>query len=163
MQADRPEAAGENAPTWTLILALAALIIVVGAARLSVEAPFFYRQSLVTSAGVAPVPQDDADTPVLDSALRSAVAALPADSVCVITRDSWSRDYFRASYLLMPRNVWPVAPLLTQYPPSIEMISAAIVHREADCLLVQPDVPIPPGWRRLTKGAYSSYVRANQP
>jgi hypothetical protein len=158
MHADRPDAVDAIPPTWTLTLVLVVLVIVVGAARISVEAPFFYRHSLVTSAGVAPVPQDDADTPGLDSALQSAATALPADSVCVITRDSWSREYFRASDLLMPRDVWPVAPLLTRNAPSIETIAGAIARHGANCLLVQPGVPIPHGWRLLTGGAYAAYV-----
>jgi hypothetical protein len=158
MQADRPDAVGGVTPSWMLTVALVVLVIVIGAARISVEAPFFFKHALVTSAGVAPVPQDDADTPALDRALRSAATALPADSVCVITRDSWSREYFRASYLLMPRDVWPVAPLLTRNPPSIEMIAGAIARHGANCLLVEPGVAIPPGWRLLTSGAYAAYV-----
>lgn len=161
-QPERPKAEGAPSPTWALTLALLVIVVVAGAARLAVEAPFFYRPSLFTSAGLAPVPQDDAHTPALDAALRAAASALPAASVCVITADSWNRDYFRASYLLMPRNVWPVAPLLSRFPPLVATITDAITKRGADCLLVQSGVRIPPGWRLLTAGVYASYVPEGQ-
>lgn len=154
----RPDMADRPTPTWTLALVLVALVIVVAATRISVEAPFFDRQPLVTSTGLAPVPQDDAATPALDDALRNAAAALPANSVCVITADSWSRDYFRASYLLMPRHIWPVASLLTRNPPSIGTISTEVRRRGANCLLAQFAVPIPHGWRPRTGGVYTLYV-----
>jgi hypothetical protein len=83
--------------------------------------------------------------------------------VCVIAADSWDRDYFRASYLLMPRKVWPAAPLFTAYPPSQGMITGAISHHGADCLLVQSGVPIPHGWRLFSGGAYAAYLLPSQP
>jgi hypothetical protein len=141
-----------------LLAVLLGLIIVVGMSRLSVEAPFFGRSSLVNSAGWAPVPQDDRNDPEVDLALRRAAHALPAGAVCVIGRDSWNRDYFRASYILMPRRVWPAAPLLSVPEPPIGTLTAALSSHHADCLLVSPGAAVPDGWRRVSDGAYATYI-----
>ncbi|MGH2388332.1 MAG: hypothetical protein ACRDIE_09015, partial [Chloroflexota bacterium] len=126
-----------------LLLVLLGLIVLVGAPRISVEAPFFGPSALVSSAGLAPVPQDDPNAPPVDMALRRAASMLPASSVCVIARDSWNRDYFRASYILMPRRVWPAGLLLPEPTPTLGMLSAALSTRRADCLLVPPGSAIP--------------------
>src|ERR1035437_7919821 len=162
MLAERGTATDEFPPPRVLMLVLLAMIILVGASRLSVEAPFFGSASLVTSAGLAPVPQIDPYNPAVDQALQRAAIAVPPGAVCVIARDSWDRDYLRASYLLMPRRVWPAARLLANRSPSIGTIAAALSNRKADCLLVQPGTPVPGGWRRVIDGAYAAYVPARR-
>lgn len=141
-----------------LSVVLLGLIVLVGMSRLSVEAPFFGRSSLVNSAGWAPVPQDDRNAPEVDLALRRAASMLPVSSVCVIARDSWNRDYFRASYILMPRRVWPAAPLLSRPVPSPGTLAATLSSRHADCLLVPPAAAVPDGWLRVSGGAYAIYI-----
>jgi hypothetical protein len=141
-----------------LPVVLLGLIIVVGMSRLSVEAPFFGRSALVNSAGWASVPQDDRNDPEVDLALRRAAHALPTGAVCVIGRDSWNRDYFRASYLLMPRRVWPVAPLLSVPEPSIGTLAAALSSHHADCLLISPGAAVPDGWLRVSDGTYATFI-----
>jgi hypothetical protein len=160
LQAERRASSdgSDSASALPLLLVLLGLIVLVGASRLTVEAPFFGRSALVSSAGWAPVPQDDRNAPAVDQALRHAAHVLPAGAICVIGQDSWNRDYFRASYILMPRRVWPVTPLLAGPIPSLGLLTTALTGHQADCLLVQPGAAVPDGWRRVTGGAYAAYV-----
>ncbi len=144
-------------------LALVVLIVVIGVPRLSVERPIFRSGSLIQANGSAPVPQDDANPPAVDRAFAAAATFLLRDAICVISQDSWNRDYFRASYVLMPRRVWPVAPLLAAWPPSARMLARAAHDRHATCLLVSADVPVPSGWHRATDGAYALYLPGERP
>jgi len=142
---------------------LVGLLVVVGVPRFSVESPFFRPDTLTQAGGSAPVPQDDPSSSAVDRAFEAAAAILPRGAVCVISQDSWNRDYFRASYVLMPRRVWPVAPLLAAWPPSSRALARAARERYATCLLVSAGIPVPSGWRRSTEGAYALYVLGGRP
>lgn len=153
-----PPGYGESGQARWYLLVLVLVVLIVGAPRISVEARFFGSGAVLHADGSAPVPQDDANPSRIDLAFRAARARLPSDATCVIARDSWNRDYFRASYLLMPRRVWPIATLLTTAPPVLSTVSASLRVRAARCLLAPAGTPIPTGWRHETSGAYSLYV-----
>ena len=134
------------------------VVLAMGIPRIAVEAPFFRSGAIIHADGSALVPQDDANSAPIDQAFRVAGAVLPREITCVIARDSWNRDYFRASYVLMPRPVWPVARLLTTSLPGLATVSRSLEAREARCLLASAGTPIPRGWQRETLGVYSLYV-----
>jgi hypothetical protein len=135
-----------------------ALLLLVDLPRLRGEWRFFQPGILYDAVGGAPVPQDDALTPGVDAALRRAALLLPVDSVCVIAHSSWNRDYFRASYLLLPRRVWPADALLDGSRLTPEILRAALQAHHAGCLLVPTGVAAPTGMRRLTTGGIALYT-----
>ena len=140
-----------------LVVAVLGVLVVLGSARSAAELRFFGTRSPYTAPGMAPVPQDDTETPALDASLRAVAAMLPRDATCVIAVDAWRRDYFRASYILMPRRIWPAADL-----PSDVSLTPAALHqvmalRHASCLLAAPGTDVPPGLRQAYSGAIVLY------
>ena len=113
------------------------------------EFRFFVQGSLVDAQGGQPVPQDDAVTPALDTSLARAAALLPRAAICAVATGAWNRTYFRASYLLMPRRIWPVGPGFADGPLSVARIAATMTAHRAECLLAAAGVPTPPAMRRL--------------
>jgi hypothetical protein len=140
------------------LIVLVALIALAGP-QLAAEWRVFHDRSLISSSGGAPVPQDDAATPALDAALRAAAALLPRDATCVVAVDAWQRTYQRASYLLMPRRVWPAA----DEPSSVssDQLSRALASRHAQCALVPAGGATPSGLRLAHGGAIALYVTGN--
>ena len=132
--------------TLAAVLALALLITW---PQVRGELRFFAQGSLVDAQGGQPVPQDDTLTPALDASLARAVALLPRAAICAVATGAWNRTYFRASYLLMPRRVWPVGLGFADGPLSVEEIAATMAAHRADCLLAAAGVPPPPAMRRL--------------
>ncbi len=141
-----------------IVLAMLVLVLVVGSTRFTGEWRFFRPTPLVSADGSAPVLQDDAADPAVDAAFRAAARAIPSDATCVIAQDSWNRDYFRASYLLMPRRVWPVSDRLSGALPSPRVIADAMQNRRASCLLIRSGQQAPAGLQRVDTGAYLLYV-----
>jgi hypothetical protein len=76
----------------------------------------------------------------------------------VIALDGWQRDYFRASYLLMPRAVWPYRQDPAHGPATALALRAAMTLHHATCLLAGAGIGVPSDVARVTGGAYSLYV-----
>jgi hypothetical protein len=142
----------------TLLLLLLVVALLFSAGQLRGELRFFTGASPFNPAGQAPVPQDDPLTPILDRALRAAAHLLPARAICVIALDSWQRTYFRASYLLQPRRVWPAVAPPSTGPLPVGLVRAAARTHAATCLLAPPDQPVPPGWSLVHGGVVDLYV-----
>lgn len=119
----------------------------------------FDRQSPYSTGGYAPVPQDDAQRPAFDAAIRAIAARLPHTATCVIAVDAWRREYFRASYLLMPRRVWPAGQSPRTAPYTTAQLLEAAEARQASCLLTLPGQPAPAAFRRLRSGMVALYMR----
>lgn len=141
-----------------LALLVVVMLLVLDRSQLATEWRFFHYRALVSAAGFAPVPQDDAATPALDAALRAAATLLPRGAVCVVGVDAWQRTYFRASYVLMPRRVWPAA----NRPSSVStaQLDRALALHHAGCALVPPGGAAPSGLRLDHGGAIDLYVAA---
>src|SRR5579885_3262780 len=137
-------------------LMLVVLVLVVWP-RLQGEWRFFQPGSLVSPDGSAPVLQDDAADPAADAAFRAAAAHLPANATCVIARNAWYRDYFRATYLLMPRRVWPAVDD-PRTPITSAVLKDTVLARHASCLLIPPGSTAPAGFRQVTAGTYALYM-----
>ena len=146
-------AAGRFGPL--LLVVLVGLLI--DAPRLRDELRFFHGPNLVAADGGAPVLQDDQATPAIDNAFRTVARILAPGVTCVIARDSWHRDYFRASYLLMPHQVWPVAALLVDPLPTALQITTALHEYAAQCLLAPASLAVPSGMQLLWRGDYNLY------
>jgi hypothetical protein len=138
-------------------LAVLILLIVVDASSLITEMRFFSPSPVVSQDGSAPVPQDSIRDPRIDDAFRRAAAVLPAAATCVVDKDSWHEDYFRASYIMMPRHVWPYADRASGAPTQADLARAVKLHA-ATCLLLSATSPVPGGVVRRTRGAYSLFV-----
>lgn len=144
------------------LLAVVAVLLVMaalGGSGLANEVRFFAPGSLVSVSGDVPVPQEDRRTPALDAALQRAALHLSRGATCVIAYDSWRREYFRASYLLMPRRVWPAVARQDETPISAQVLTAALAAHRTGCLIAPPGVTLPAGLRRITSGAVSLYLR----
>lgn len=144
--------------TLAVVLALAVLITW---PQVRGEFRFFAPGNLVDAQGGQPVPQDDAVTPALDASLARAAALLPRAAICAVATGTWNRTYFRASYLLMPRRIWPVGPGFADGPLSVAQIAATMAEHRADCLLAAAGEPTPPAMRRLleaSRGGLALYV-----
>lgn len=131
------------------LAAVLALAVLLSWPQLRSEFRFFTPGSLVDVQGGQPVPQDDAITPALDASLARAAALLPRTAICAVATGAWNRTYFRASYLLMPRRMWPVGSGFADGPLSVAQIAATMAAHRADCLLAAAGVPVPPGLRQL--------------
>jgi hypothetical protein len=135
-----------------------AFLILLNASAISSELRFFLSNSVTNADGSAPVLQDSGRDPRIDAAFRTAASLLPTTATCVISTDSWHEDYFRASYIMMPRRIWPYRISFSAAPPSALDIAAALVEHNATCALLSADVRPPQDLYRLTHGAYSLYV-----
>jgi hypothetical protein len=133
-------------------------LIVLDRSSLQDELRFFRVQSPYTAPGVAPVPQDDVETPALDAALRGMIPLLPRDASCVIAVDAWQRDYFRASYLLMPRRIWPAVDRPTTVPLGTAALGRALAQHRAGCLLAPAGTAAPSGLRLARGGVLALYL-----
>jgi hypothetical protein len=142
-----------------LLLILLVIVVLLDAGRLGGEWRFFQGGSLFDTRGDAPVPQDDPLTPALDAALRAASLFLPRDAICVIAADSWQRTYFRASYLLQPRIVWPAVAGPAVAPVLADRLRGALRSHRATCLLVPAGWPVPSGWSLAAHGAVNLYLK----
>jgi len=143
------------------LAAVLALAVLISWPQVRDEVRFFAPGSLVDAQGGQPVPQDDAVTPALDASLVRAAALLPRTAVCAVATGTWNRTYFRASYLLMPRRVWPVGTGFADGPLSAIQIAATMAAHRANCLLAAAGVPVLPGLRRLlaaSGGGLALYV-----
>jgi len=143
-----------------LVLLFLAFLVWLDAPRLAGEWGFAHNTEIIARDGSAPVPQDDLLTPGLDASLRRAAALLPADAVCVIAQHAWSREYFRASYILMPRSVWPAVDRPGLPTLTASVLSQALFKRHAGCLLAAVGLPIPAGFRLLVAGDLNVYLAA---
>jgi hypothetical protein len=141
-----------------LAAATLALLLVVGEPGVERELQFFLPGAVISQDGSAPVPQDDPRNPAVDAAFREAASDLPASATCVIDQDTWNEDYFRASYIMMPRQVWPYTGEADGGTPSAADIRVAMIARHATCALLRAGTPEPTSLVRLTFGAYSLYV-----
>lgn len=142
------------------LAAVLALAVLISWPQVCDEVRFFATGSLVDARGGQPVPQDDAVTPALDASLVRAAALLPRTAICAVATGAWNRTYFRASYLLMPRRVWPVGPGFADGPLSAAQIAATMAAHRANCLLAAAGVPKPVAMRRLAAsgGGLALYV-----
>jgi hypothetical protein len=135
------------------------LFVAVTISSLKDELRFFSPTGITAADGSAPVLQDSNRSPAVDSAFRRAASALPRSSVCVIDKDAWHEDYFRASYVMMPRRIWPYGDNALKTPLSLANVLAAMRAHHAACLLASIGTPIPTGLRRSTvTDSYSLYV-----
>jgi hypothetical protein len=139
-------------------LLVVACILILGAPELSTEWQFFVPGNLSAPTRVAPVLQADPLNPMIDSAFVHADRVLPPTAICIIALDAWHRDYFRASYLLMPRQVWPYQQQLTDTPAPTAALRAAMQRRRATCLLAGAGVRVPVNLVLASRGVYSLYV-----
>jgi hypothetical protein len=98
--------------------------------------------------------------PEVNTAVKLAASRLPASAVCVIDRDAWTDDFERASFLLLPRRLWPVAEQPLTGPATAAQLGAAMAADHAHCLLARPSTVVPNGLTRLTSAYYSLYVTA---
>jgi len=142
------------------LAAVLALAVLISWPQVRDEVRFFATGSLVDARGGQPVPQDDAITSALDASLVRAAALLPRTAVCAVATGAWNRTYFRASYLLMPRRVWPVGPGFADGPLSAAQIVTTMATHRANCLLAAAGVPTPVAMRRLAAsgGGLALYV-----
>ena len=150
-----------DARFFVTLAAVLALAVVITWSQVHGEFRFFVPGNLIDAQGGQPVPQDDALTPALDASLARAAALLPPTEVCVVATGAWNRTYFRASYLLMPRRIWPVGPGFADGPLTVAQIAATMTEHRADCLLAAAGVPTPPAMRRLlaaSGGGLALYV-----
>jgi hypothetical protein len=145
---------------------IALLVLVVlaaaGGSGLQHELRFFSPASINASTTSPPVPQYNPGAPAVNAAIRLAAGKLPASAVCVIDKDAWTDDFQRASFLLLPRRVWPYSEASTQRSPTAFDLAAALSLHHAGCLLADRPTAVPAGYTRLTRGAYSLYVAAGR-
>ncbi len=141
---------------------IALLVLVIAAAadagRLVVELRFFSPAALVATGGFVPVPQYNPGLPAVDRAVRLADSRLPQSAVCVIDRDAWTDDYQRASFLMLPRRLWPYADIPATGRADTAQLRAAMSAHHATCLLASDTAVVPAGLGRLTDAYYSLYV-----
>jgi hypothetical protein len=148
----------QSDPFRWVAAATTALLLVLGLPALQAETRFFEPAAVIGANGSAPVPQDGDTSLANDKAFRLAASILPAGSTCIIAVDAWNGDYFRASYILMPRHVWPYVNAPESGTPTATALSAALATHGATCLLVGRHTAVPTRARRLTTGAYSLYI-----
>jgi hypothetical protein len=150
--------------TRTLLgLALLFCLLLLDWPELGVEWQFFLPGNLDSRLRVAPVLQADPLDPAIDRAFTQAAPLLAPTAICVIALDAWHRDYFRASYLLMPRQVWPYQQDLTDRSATSAALRRAMQQRHATCLLAAPGVPAPRGLVPVTRGVYDLYLSRGRP
>lgn len=141
-----------------IALATLMLVVLVDVPKIRAELLFFWPSPISAASGSMPVPQYNPRSPRIDDAFRLAARALPASATCVIDRDAWNDDYVRASYIMMPRRIWPYTTLSTLVPPTSTNLSRALRIHNASCLLVGAQTAVPPRMLRRTSGVYSLYV-----
>lgn len=147
-----------NRPFALPALVLLAVLLLLDRSRLAIELRFFQARIPLVAPGVAPVPQVEPVTPALDSSLRMAAAVLPRGAACVIAVDAWQHAYARASYLLMPRRIWPDSDHPIGHALSAAQIGQILALRHAQCLLAPPGSRVPSGLHLACSGAIDLYV-----
>jgi hypothetical protein len=135
-----------------------AIMLLVDTSRLATELRFFRPSSIASADGSAPVLQDSNRNPRIDADFRAAASHLPTTASCVIAVDSWHEDYFRASYIMMPRRIWPYAER-SQRVPSTPDIAVAMARHHAMCALLAAGETPPRGLHQITNGTYSLYIK----
>jgi hypothetical protein len=141
-------------------VAVLVLLAVIDSSSIEAELRFFSPSSITAANGSAPVPQDSIRSPDVDQAFRRAANALQSNAVCVIDKDAWNEDYFRASYVMMPRRIWPSMEDSRHRILTAGGLADAMHAHDATCLLLSAHSPVPRGLMRRTSGYYSLYVRA---
>jgi hypothetical protein len=144
-----------------LLVAILVLVSLVAMTTSSLkdELRFFSPTGITAADGSAPVLQDSNRSAGVDAAFRGAATALSRSAVCVIDKDAWHEDYFRASYIMMPRQIWPFSDNARKTPLSSANLLVAMRAHHADCLLAGIGTPVPAGLRHLiVTDSYSLYV-----
>jgi hypothetical protein len=159
---------GQNAQPYTaargldsfrrVAFAIVALVMLLNLSALQSELRFFMPSPVMNVDGSAPVLQDSRRSPAADRAFRLAAASLPTNATCVISVDAWNEDYFRASYLMMPRRVWPYSTTLEHTAARSRDLTVALRAHDTSCLLLGAGVEPPPHATRITSGSYSVFM-----